>query len=80
MAMIVHHVATSIRGQETSLDVAVEAGVWPINDPRHKTVFDRIVVDVVDMPVKISIISDGVFPIAALPNSLFALFYFAGGT
>ena len=72
--MNVHRVTAPILWQEILLYVAVETGVRPINDPRYKSVFDRIVVDVVDMPVKISIISDGVFPIAALPNSLFALF------
>jgi len=80
MTMVVHQVATPILGEETSLDVAVEAGVWPIDDLRHKAVFDWIVVDVVNMPFKISIISDRVLPITSVPNALFALRYFAGRT
>ena len=39
-----------------------------------------IVVDIIDVPLKVAVVADRVFPIAALPNSFFALFQFARRT
>ena len=47
---------------------------------RHEAVFDRIVVDVVDMPLGVGIVTDGVLPISPLPNALLALGDLARGT
>jgi hypothetical protein len=52
----------------------------PIGDAGYKTVFNRIVVDVVDVALEIGVVADGVFPIAPLPNAFLAFCYFAGGT
>ena len=44
----------------------------PVADPGNVSVLDRIEVNVIDMAGEVGIITDGVFPIAALPNSLLA--------
>ena len=50
----------------------------PIRHPRHMTMFDRVVMDVVAMAFKIPLITNLVFPIAVLPDGLFA-FVLEGG-
>jgi hypothetical protein len=64
-------IATPIGRQQPILDVAMERAVWPIADPCDMAVFDRIVVDVVDVPLKIGVVPDRMLPITALPDSSF---------
>ena len=49
----------------------------PIGDAGDESVFDGIVMNVIDVALQIGIIADGVLPIAALPNSSFTLRDFA---
>ena len=51
---------------------AVKARMGPVRHPRHKAMFDRIVMNVVAMVFKIPVITNSVFPITVLPNRLFA--------
>ena len=55
----------------------MEAAMRPINDPRDVPVLHGIEMDVVDMPFEIGVISDGVLPVAALPDAFFALRHLA---
>jgi hypothetical protein len=50
----------------------MKRAVRPVRDFGHISVLDRIEMDVVDMPLQIPIIADGMLPIAALPDSAFA--------
>ena len=46
----------------------------PIRHAGHKTVLDRIDVDVIDMTRMIGVVADEMLPIAALPYAAFAFF------
>jgi len=50
----------------------VQAGVWPIGGVFDETVFDRVVMDVIDMVAVVGFIPDQVFPKTALPYPAFA--------
>src|SRR5262249_49409379 len=71
-------VPAPIRWQEPLRNVTMKRAVRPIRDFRHISVLDRIEVNVVDMPFQIAIVTDGMLPIAALPDSAFAPGDFAG--
>ena len=58
--------------EETALDVAVKAGVWPIDGSLDESVFHRVVVDVVDVVAVVGIVADQVLPIPALPDAAFS--------
>ena len=45
----------------------------PLADQLHKTMFDRIVMNVIHMPGVIALIANGVFPITALPDAPLSL-------
>ena len=51
----------------------------PISRCRNEIVFDGIKMDIIHVMLKIGGISDGVFPIAALPYGLLAFRHPAGG-
>ena len=53
----------------------MKTGPWPIGYLHHQPVFDRIVMDIIDVVVHILYITDGVLPKSALPNSGFMLIY-----
>ena len=78
IAMDVHRVAAPISRQKSPFDIPVEAGVGPIDNPRHKPVLDRIIVDIADVSLQISFVANSALPITSLPNSLFSFLYFAG--
>ena len=47
--------------------IAMVGGPWPFIDGLYKTMFDRIVVDVIHMPLEIGFIADLVLPEPPLP-------------
>ena len=49
----------------------MERRIRPIRNAQHLPVFDRIEVDVVDVPAQIAFIADQVFPVPALPDAAF---------
>ena len=51
----------------------MEAAVRPVHHPRNVPVLHGVEMDVVNMLFEIRITSDGVLPIATLPNAFFAL-------
>ena len=53
--------------------------IWPVANPTHVSMFDRIEMNVVSMPRKILFIAQSMLPIAPLPNAAFALFRAARG-
>ena len=55
----------------------MKAAVWPIDHTRDVTVLHRIEMDVVDVTFEISIIANGMLPVASLPDTLFPLRDFA---
>lgn len=58
--------------EEVAADVAVQAGVRPIGGALDEAVFDRVVMDVVDVVAVVGFIPDQVLPKAALPYAAFA--------
>jgi hypothetical protein len=56
--------------------IAVETAEWPVVDASHQPVLHRIVMDVIDVPFEIDVVADGVLPIAALPQRIFAALVF----
>src|SRR5215470_15156963 len=69
LACDLSHIATPIDRQVAASDIAVEAAIRPVADTSHESVFDWIVVNIVDMALQIGLISDHVLPIASLPNA-----------
>jgi hypothetical protein len=65
--------STPIGGQYTLGHIAVEAAVRPISGARYVPVLDWIVVNVIDMPLQVGIIANGVLPITPLPDTFLAL-------
>src|SRR5215216_5952806 len=55
----------------------METTVRPIAHARDVSVLDGIVVNVIDVALEVGLVTDGVLPIAALPNSFVALGDFA---
>jgi len=45
----------------------------PVADARDETVLHWIEMNVIDMPLEISLVADGVFPEAALPESVLSI-------
>jgi hypothetical protein len=45
----------------------------PIANARYQAVFHRIVMNVIHMPDKIVVVTDGVFPVTSLPKRKFAI-------
>src|SRR5262249_7348013 len=65
-------IAAPVRWQKFPRDVSVKRTMRPIAGAGHQAVFHRIVVNVIDVTCEIGIATDRVFPITALPYSLFA--------
>ena len=63
-----HGITTPIQRQDTLIDIAVEAAVRPVCGPGDEAMLDGIVVNVIDMPIEIGAVADGVLPITALPE------------
>ena len=78
LATVVLWVATPIGGVNSVADKSVKGEVRPILHLLHQTMFDRVVVDVIDMVGKVAFITDLVLPKPALPNRGFASLGFAG--
>ena len=66
-------IATPIRRQIAALHISMKTAVWPVAHARHEAMFDRIEMDVVDVPFQIAGIANDVFPIVSLPDALFPL-------
>lgn len=58
--------------EEAALDVAMEAGVGPVGGAVDEAVFDRVVMDVIDVVPVIVFVPDQVFPISSLPDAAFS--------
>ncbi len=58
-------------------NIAVESAERPVGHARYQPVFHRIVVDIIEVALEIDFVTDGMFPIAALPNALFSFQYLA---
>ena len=56
----------------------MKAAVWPVAGSIDKPMLDRVEVDIVDMARQIVFVSNQVFPIAPLPNTLLSLVNIAG--
>lgn len=52
--------------------MAVERRIRPVGDPWHMAVFHGVPVHVIDIPAKIDVVSNLVFPISPLPYPAFA--------
>jgi len=73
-------IATPICGEQASLNKAVETAVRPVGYARDVTMFHWIEMNVIDMALEICLISDGMLPIASLPNAFLSLTDLACGT
>ena len=62
-------IARPIRRIRPVFHKAVKARIRPIRDPRHKAMFDRIVVEVVAVNVEIALIANRMFPEPPLPDA-----------
>jgi hypothetical protein len=69
-----------ILGQQSLRDVTMKAAVRPIAHLRYMSMLHRIEVDVVDVALQVGIISNGMFPIATLPNSPLTVADLAGAS
>src|SRR4030067_680428 len=54
--------------------VFVKGGMRPIPHPRYVVMFDRVVMNVLDMPREIDFVADLMFPEPPLPQCAFAAF------
>lgn len=61
--------AAPVIGVGSVLNPLVEAGPRPIGGAWHVTVFDGILMDVVDMAFHVVLFLDGVLPVLRLPDS-----------
>ena len=65
--------ATPIFGVYPRLHIFSEAGIFPIPRARHISMFDGVVMDVIEMLVKILFILNLMLPKSALPHRLLLL-------
>ena len=77
--LLEHRIASPINRQDSSFDISMKRRIRPTHDSIHQPMLDRIYVNIIDMPRKISIIADEMLPITPLPDSAFALGLMAGG-
>src|SRR6516164_1567670 len=61
-----------IRGIDAEPNHPVKRGVRPIFHPRHQAVLHRIKVNVIRVPREVVLVTQGVLPIAPLPNAALA--------
>jgi hypothetical protein len=66
-------IASPILGQQPSLYIAVEAAMRPIGYARDVAMLHGVEMNVIDMAFEICLISNGMLPIASLPNAFFPL-------
>ena len=59
-------------GVEAALYVAVEGGIRPVRDALHQAVFDRVVVDVIQVLGVVVVVSDAMLPVTSLPDGALA--------
>ena len=76
----VANIATPVGRQQPARDITVKAAIGPVADPGGLSMLCRIAMNVIDMSSEVRVVADGVLPVAALPNSLFALSDLAGAT
>jgi len=69
----IREVAAPIGFQKPTLNETVKAAVRPVRGPRDVPVLHRVEMDVVDVALEVSVVANGVFPIASLPDALFTL-------
>ena len=55
----------------------MKATMRPVRDARNVSMLDRVVVDVIDMALKIGVIANSVLPVATLPDALLSARDFA---
>ena len=55
-------------------DISMKRGVWPVGHSRYVTMLDGIVMNVIDVALKIRIITYQMLPKSALPNCSFTPF------
>ena len=67
------YIARPIRGINAELHHAVKRRMGPVGHSCHKTMLQRIDVDMIDVTHEVVLIANGVLPIAALPDSALAL-------
>src|SRR6266576_4447138 len=72
--------SSPIRRQHATIYVAMKGAVRPIDHACYVPMLDRIEMNVVDMRLEICFISDGMLPIAALPDAFFSLVDLALGS
>lgn len=60
--------ACPIRRQYAGADITVKRGIRPVGDSRYLSMFDRVVVDVIDVVTKIAFVANGMFPESRLPR------------
>ena len=70
-ARIGHGASTPILRQNTLPCVAMERRMRPFVDLHHEPMFDRIEMNIIDMPYQVRLIPDGVLPITPLPKTVF---------
>ena len=73
-------IASPVLGQQPSLYIAMEAAMRPIGYARDVAMLHWIEMNVIDMPFEICLVSDGMLPIASLPNAFLSLTDLACGT
>ena len=64
----VHTIPAPIRRTPSLPDIPVKTGIRPIDDFAHQAMFDRIVMNVIDMIGKVALIAQDVLPIPLLPD------------
>jgi hypothetical protein len=72
-------VAAPIQGQHSPPDIPVKTAVRPIAYARHMAVLDRIEMDIIDVPLQVSLVANRMLPIATLPNPPLPVGNFARG-
>jgi hypothetical protein len=61
-------IARPVLRQQPAPHVEVKGRMRPVSNTCHEAVFHRIVMDVIDVPGEISLVTDGVLPVPPLPR------------
>ena len=70
-------IASPILGEHPSLNITMETTVRPVGYTSDVAMLHGIEMNIVDMPLEIRLISNGMFPVASLPDAFFAFADFA---
>ena len=62
-----------VRSELASFDIAMKTAMRPIDYTGDVPVLDGVEMNVIDMPIEISFIANGVLPVAALPDAFLPL-------